>query len=685
VLEDLLWAHPRDRLALATESHGDNAKGWCRSNHAPHHPRRNLKEPVRGISRSRVLAAGALWVLVYNLIWGVAWFAFMRREWLEAMAVKRPLATPEFWVVGAVLTLPIGVATMAYVGGRVRAAPVPKAALAAGLAVWTLMTMWMAGLGWQESLSIRIIAIDSTVNLVSLVAASLAGEWSQRVRLHGRKPAHTRHSTILPLLGICVCAAASLLGQQPPAATDTTLAPSRCGQLPSPISPDTIDRTVLAWMRRSRTPAASIAIARRGHSVMERAYGWADLVNCVPATPDMRFGIGSISKQITALGVLVLVQQGKLALDDTISTWFAEAGDVWRGITVRHLLTHTSGIRDTGHDDEVYPQNEIDKRHEVTDSGLVASLAAPPLNFPPGEGWAYSNTGYLLLSLLIQRAGGAPYPVWMREHVFGPLGMHATRYYDAAEIVPALARGYTTRDGRLRQGYFSSSSYSHWGDMGIVSTAHDMALWSAELESPRLVGAALHAEMLAPTRLRDGSAFPYGFGLLLDDYRGERVLSHSGTYDAGYSASLNVLPERGLSVVVLTNQHQGDPWDFAGALMELVDSTLRPASALHPERDPAPDRTRRLTALLNGDSTAAPTTPAFHRLMYPRIRGFLAELLPLAVEYVTCDDVARRQLEQFGATAERECYYRLRHGSMVRFLSVLYARDGRIMGMYPRS
>jgi CubicO group peptidase (beta-lactamase class C family) len=222
---------------------------------------------------------------------------------------------------------------------------------------------------------------------------------------------------------------------QPPT-SDTTYAPSRCGAPPAPSAPDTIDRAALAWMRRSRTPAAQVAIVRHGRTVVERAYGWADLVSCVPATTAMRFGIGSVSKQITALGVLVLVQQGKLSLDEPVARWFPEAGDAWRGVTVRHLLTHTSGIRDTGGDDEVYPQNRIDKLQDVADSALVRMLAAPPLNFAPGETMAYSNTGYLLLSLLIQRAAGEPYPAWMREHVFEPLGMRDTRFFDAVEIVP---------------------------------------------------------------------------------------------------------------------------------------------------------------------------------------------------------------------------------------------------------
>src|SRR5580765_5954060 len=128
------------------------------------------------------------------------------------------------------------------------------------------------------------------------------------------------------------------------ATQDTTYRPSLCGALPAPPVQDTIDRAVLAWMRESRTPAASIAILRggrgRGRAVTERVYGWADLGTCVPATPDTRFGVGSIAKQVTALGALVLVAQGKLGLDDPVSRWLPESGAAWPGVKLRHLLTH---------------------------------------------------------------------------------------------------------------------------------------------------------------------------------------------------------------------------------------------------------------------------------------------------------------------------------------------------------
>jgi CubicO group peptidase (beta-lactamase class C family) len=419
--------------------------------------------------------------------------------------------------------------------------------------------------------------------------------------------------------------------------------------------------------------------------IKEQAYGWADLANCLPATPNMRFGIGSISKQITAFGVLILVQHGKLSLDDPISRFFPESGAAWKGITVRHLLTHTSGIRDTGHDDPVYPQIEFDKKQSITEAELLTRLAAAPLNFPPGDRFAYSNTGYLLLSLIIQRVGESPFPDWMQKNLLEPLGMHDTRFYDSAEIIPSLARGYTfDNKGGLRAGYYASNWFSRWGDMGIISTAHNMALWTNELKSSHLINASLHAEMLGRARFNDASAFPYGFGVIVDDYRGEPFLWHSGTYNTGYSAQLIAFPERDLALVLLTNQHQGDPWAIAPTLVALVDPTIQPIANLPVEKDPAPERTHRLEKLLNGDATAASSMPSWLRIDYPRVKSFVGRLAPFTVEYITCDDVSRRKLESFGGMAELECYYRLHHEETNFVIGVFYAADGRIALIGPR-
>jgi CubicO group peptidase (beta-lactamase class C family) len=489
--------------------------------------------------------------------------------------------------------------------------------------------------------------------------------------------------SIIAVLSVLSLPATAFAQQPAPAAS--IYAPSRCGSPVTPTPSDAIDRAVVAWMLRSRTPGASLAIVRHGQVIKEQAYGWADLTNCLPATLSMRFGIGSISKQITAFGTLILVQRGKLLLDDPVSRFFPESGAAWKGITVRHLLTHTSGIRDTGHDDPVYPQIEFDKKQSITEAELITRLAAAPLNFSPGDQFAYSNTGYLLLSLIIQRVGESPFPDWMHKNVFEPLGMHDTRFYDSAEIIPALARGYTIdNQGGLRTGYYASNSYSRWGDMGIISTAHDMALWTNELKSSHLINASLHAAVLAHAKFNDGTTFPYGFGVILDDYRGEPLLWHAGTYSTGYSAQLVTFPERDLALVLLTNQHQGDPWAIATSLVSLIDPTIQTIATLSSEQDRVPERTRGLEKFLNGDTTAVSSLPNWLRIDYPRVHSFVTRLVPLTVEYITCDDVSRRKLESFGGVLERECYYRLRHGETNLVIGVFYTADGRIAMIYPR-
>ena len=273
----------------------------------------------------------------------------------------------------------------------------------------------------------------------------------------------------------------------------------------------------------------------------------------------------------------------------------------------------------------------------------------------------------------------------MQKNVFEPLGMHDTRFYDSAEIIPALARGYTIDDkGGLRAGYYVSNSFSRRGDMGIISTTHDMALWTNELKSSHLINASLHAAMLAHPKFNDGTTFPYGFGVILDDYRGESLLWHAGTYNTGYSAQLVAFPERNLALVLLTNQHEADPWAIATTLVALVDPAIQTIATLRSEKDPAPERTRRLETFLNGDTTAVSSMPSWLRIDYPRLHRFVTRLVPLTVQYITCDDVSQRKLESFGGVAERECYFRLRHGETNLVVGVFYTADGRIAKIAPR-
>src|SRR5581483_128077 len=219
-----------------------------------------------------------------------------------------------------------------------------------------------------------------------------------------------------------------------------------------------------------------------GHVVKLRGYGFADLESCVPATENTLFGIGSVSKQMTAVGILTLVRDGKLSLDDPITKYLPEGKGVWDAVHIRHLLTHTSGIPDIYGDDDKFPSMHPDRTASPSTPDLVKSFAIGKLNFAPGENWAYSNTGYVLLSMIAERVSGEPFPAFMHERVFAPLGMSSTRNYSPTELIPGRGTPYHIDDkGVATHGPFISDVFSHWGDTAFISTASDMSRWAQAL------------------------------------------------------------------------------------------------------------------------------------------------------------------------------------------------------------
>src|SRR6185437_3225580 len=197
---------------------------------------------------------------------------------------------------------------------------------------------------------------------------------------------------------------------------------SSCGAT-SAQPQDEIDRIALRVLDEQHIPGLSIAIIRDNRVMKIASYGWSDLERCVPVTPESVFGLGSVSKQFTAVGILTLTRDGKLSLDDPIVKFLPEGAGTWQGIRIRHLLTHTSGIKDYCGDDRTFESMKLDRTSNIATSNLVAKIAEAPLNFKAGDHWAYSNTGYVLLSIIAERVSGLPFPEFMRRTVFVPAGM----------------------------------------------------------------------------------------------------------------------------------------------------------------------------------------------------------------------------------------------------------------------
>jgi CubicO group peptidase (beta-lactamase class C family) len=443
-----------------------------------------------------------------------------------------------------------------------------------------------------------------------------------------------------------------------------TAAAELCGGTPMPANADALDRLIVQTMRASHIPGMSVAVLDHGHVVKLRGYGFADLESCVPATENTLFGIGSVSKQMTAVGILTLVRDGKLSLDDPITKYLPEGKGVWDAVHIRHLLTHTSGIPDIYGDDDKFPSMHPDRTASPSTPDLVKSFAIGKLNFAPGENWAYSNTGYVLLSVIAERVSGEPFPAFMHERVFAPLDMSSTRNYSPTELIPGRGTPYHIDDkGVATHGPFISDVFSHWGDTAFISTASDMSRWAQALGRDKILPPALWKEMLTPVRLRDGTPYPYGFGMMLSQVGGDRLWKHNGTFKAGYFADLLDFPDRSLNVAVLSNYY-GDDGESFFKLPPTVVGTLEPQLALIETRAAPPDPEVQLTqSLLKAMSGAGGAGTGYARPYakyspYPeRLRQVFAHTPSAKLRYFGCAAATGTPPDAFGTAVTRECTY----------------------------
>jgi len=314
---------------------------------------------------------------------------------------------------------------------------------------------------------------------------------------------------------------------------------------------DTIDRFVAAEMARMHIPGVSLAVVRAGKVIKTGGYGMADLENGIPVTPETVFKIGSVSKQFLATGIMLLAQDGRLSVDDPVAKHFPGAPDSWGGITLRHFLTHTSGVLREG--------PAFDPLKVQPDSIVIRSAFASPLEFPTGSKYQYCNVCYFTLADIIARVSGKPWDAFLAERVFRPLGMTATRTTTTTELVAHRARGYAWRDS----GYVNAPEFLALRPSGaFLSTVVDLAKWDAALYQDRVLTKSSRDGMWAPVRLTGGSSFGYGFGWQLDSLDGHWQVHHGGSLP-GFRAELARFPNDSLTVIVLTNADGARPSEIA--------------------------------------------------------------------------------------------------------------------------
>lgn len=324
---------------------------------------------------------------------------------------------------------------------------------------------------------------------------------------------------------------------------------------------DAVDRYVAAEMARHHIPGVSLAVVRAGKVVKAQGYGVADLEHQIPVTPNSVFKIGSVSKQFLATGIVLLVQDGRLAVDDPVTKYIAAVPESWRGITLRHFLTHTSGVLREG--------PAFDAVKVQPDSVIIHSAFSQPLEFPTGSKYQYCNVCYFALADVIARVSGKPWDVFLAERVFRPLGMTATRTTTATELVVHRARGYTWRDSA----YVNASEYLALRPSGaFLSTVLDLAKWDAALYDGRVLTPASRAAMWTPVQLSGGASYGYGFGWQLDSLDGHWRVRHSGSLP-GFRTEMARFPNDSLTVIVLTNADDANPTIIARDVARIYLST----------------------------------------------------------------------------------------------------------------
>jgi CubicO group peptidase (beta-lactamase class C family) len=395
-------------------------------------------------------------------------------------------------------------------------------------------------------------------------------------------------------------------------AAPLTVIPAALAQ--SRASLASIQRFVLAELKRQQIPGASVMVLEGDRVQLSRGFGWANLELRAPASDSTVYQSGSVGKQFTAAGVLLLAEQGRLGLDDQITKWLPEGSGRWDSVTVRHLLTHTSGIPE-------YTDSTFDYRKDYTEAELVRFAASKPLDFAPGERWSYSNTGYLLLGVLIHRATGRFYGDVLHDLIFEPLGMRNTRIISEAEIVPNRAAGYQVIDGKIKNQEWVSPSLNTTADGALYFSVRDLARWAMSLNHQRIPDSAALQAAWTPVRLKGGSTYPYGFGWELTEQRGHPRVGHTGSWQ-GFKAAIYRYPEFGLTVVVLANLAQAQPGAMAQGIAGMIQSSLRPPHLLTaklPGPDP-PIAIRDLLHLMVGGRASGSITTGLRRFISPGVR-----------------------------------------------------------------
>jgi CubicO group peptidase (beta-lactamase class C family) len=453
-----------------------------------------------------------------------------------------------------------------------------------------------------------------------------------------------------------------------------------------------IDNYLKTEMKVEQIPGLSYAVVSNGKIIDSGAYGWANTELKAPVTSHTLFNIGSIGKTFTATAIMLLQKDGKLSIEDPINKYLDSLPESWKNITIKNLLTHTSGIKDYAHDFPGYPFIEKDRKQEITEAQFIRMATNLPLNFQPGERWAYSNSNFVLLGFIIHKVSGKFFGDFVKERIFEPAGMKETRYTDVREIIPNRASGYLLDEddnNKLINGLYVSNFFSRMGDMGILTTATDLARWCIAQDRASVLDKQILQMMWQPSKLNNGFeamglvGSNYGMGWFIGNHRGTKEIGHSGSFINGYTAMLSRFPEKNFDVVVLTNLNPTSVgmigYNIAGFFM----SELKGIDRLQPEKSADTSFTERAQSFLQSIGTGnydySLVSETFIQRLNPITKMIFGGPQP-KLSFITSDEI-RGSLERYGVKMKKISYYKIQVENETHYLAFYLSVDNKIADM----
>ncbi|HEX3368210.1 MAG TPA: serine hydrolase domain-containing protein [Candidatus Cybelea sp.] len=467
-------------------------------------------------------------------------------------------------------------------------------------------------------------ALDNIEGQAALLQPLKAKAYLLGVLLGMRK----RLSSMTARHALLLCAALAFALAATPA--PQTRAPLTDAQIAS------IDSFVTSEMARSHVPGAAVGIYSRGNLLLAKGYGFANVELRVPVKPETVFQSGSVGKQFVSAAIMMLVEEGRVSLNDSIIKYFPGAPVSWKPIRIKNLLSHTSGLAEYESPERTGPNGPFYLRLDYTESQLLRKIEALPIENPPGAKWNYRNTNYVLLGFLIHRVTGTFYADYLAKRIFKPLGMNSTRLISEADIIPNRAAGYQWEDGALKNQDWVSPTFNSTADGALYFNVLDLAKWDAALYTTQLLEESSLNAMWTVYKLNDGkpNGGDYGFGWEITTQNGHHLIEHGGAWQ-GFTSQISRYPNDSLAVVVLANSDSARTDYMAHVIAGLAEAPLLPQK-LTGIADAAPRIAASLGSLLDRIASGADIRPFvsadFARVVTPsisaRVQRRIAPLWP---------------------------------------------------------